>query len=197
MTQYVGPIKIDGATAIANITDDAQLGNGAATNTVSIDNGGTLEYGATMTSTRNVALGTGGGNVGASAGAVATVNGVISGTGALGVTGPGTVNLRGANTYEGGTEIKKGGIANVINDGNLGKAGSTVAIDDGGTLQTAGSFNTDRNVTLTGGTATVDTQGNTNVINGVVSGPGGLTKTGTGTLELTKKGTYTGSTTVD
>ncbi|WP_273795263.1 hypothetical protein, partial [Brucella intermedia] len=105
LTQFVGPIKIDGATAIANITDDAQLGNGSATNTVSIDNGGTLEYGATTTSTRNLTLGTGGGNVGASAGAVATVNGVISGTGALGVTGPGTVNLRGANTYEGGTEI--------------------------------------------------------------------------------------------
>jgi autotransporter-associated beta strand protein len=70
----------------------------------------------------------------------------------------------------------------------------------GGTLQTKRfNFNTDLLMTLTGdgGDANIDVVGDTAVFNGVLYGPGGLKKTGSGTLILNALNTYSGNTTVD
>ncbi|WP_273795213.1 autotransporter outer membrane beta-barrel domain-containing protein, partial [Brucella intermedia] len=111
-------------------------------------------------------------------------------------TGDGKWSLTGATTEVTPWNINQGTLS-VETDASLGdKTGKTTV--DGGTLEFAGTTTSERNVTLGAkGGAISTTGGTTATLNGVVEGPGGLTKTGTGTLELTKKGTYTGSTTVD
>ena len=49
-------------------------------------------------------------------------------------------------------------------------------------------------LTGSGGNATVDTAGYTVTLSGSLSGPGGLTKTDSGTLVLATTNTYTGDT---
>ena len=76
--------------------------------------------------------------------------------------------------------------------------GSGVLNLNGGTLQINSPFTTTLPIGLntSGGTATLDTAGNTVTLSGVLSGPGGLTKTDSGTLVLTTTNTYSGGTTV-
>ena len=68
----------------------------------------------------------------------------------------------------------------------------------GGTLQANGTIFNTLPMTLTGsgGNATVDTAGYTVNLAGSLSGPGGLTKTDSGTLVLAASNTYSGGTTV-
>lgn len=119
----------------------------------------------------------------------------ISGGGQVVQQGPGTTILGGDNSYRDGTVITAG-VLQVGADRNLGDASGNVTID-GGTLQTSASFDTARNVELGTGNGTIDTQGNTNKIAGVVSGDGQLVKDGTGTLILTGENTYAGGSKVE
>ena len=92
---------------------------------------------------------------------------------------------KGTYNFEGGTLITSG-----LN-------GGTAAFNfGGGTLQAGGPFTTTVPLTLTGsgGNATVDTAGYTVTFSGSLAGPGGLTKTDSGTLVLTTANTYTGDT---
>ncbi|GAB1584411.1 autotransporter outer membrane beta-barrel domain-containing protein [Phyllobacterium phragmitis] len=107
----------------------------------------------------------------------------------------GVVVLRGNNSYAGGTWINEGTV-NVAADRNLGHVSSNVTID-AAALQFAGSFASDRRVTLTDKNSTIDTQNNNNTLNGVVDGPGALNKLGSGGLTLTAVNTYTGDTNID
>jgi autotransporter-associated beta strand protein len=118
--------------------------------------------------------------------------------------GAGTLTLSGANTYTGDTRISAGNIA-VGAGGNLG-SGSDVFITTNGTL----SVNADASVATiqewasgNGGTAsigsgaTLTVNGNaTNFYMNSMSGAGGLTKSGTGTMNLYGTQGYTGTTTV-
>jgi hypothetical protein len=87
-----------------------------------------------------------------------------------------------ANTYSGGTSITAGVLA-VAADNNLGAASGGLAVS-GGTLQFLSSFTSNRAVTLNAGGGTIDTNGNNATLGGTISGSGGLTKVGTGTLTL-------------
>ncbi len=78
---------------------------------------------------------------------------------------------------------------------------NTVRID-GGTLQFAANTTVLHPIVLTDGadpvhpTSTFDTNGNSAIVSGVISGTGGLDKVGTGVLTLEATNTYTGETTV-
>jgi autotransporter-associated beta strand protein len=79
------------------------------------------------------------------------------------------------------------------------KGSGTARLDFGGaTLRATAPFITTVPMTLTGtgGNATVDTQAYALTFSGALSGPGGLTKTGAGTLNLPAANSYAGSTTV-
>jgi autotransporter-associated beta strand protein len=135
---------------------ETQLGNSAATNTVSIANNATLKlvdapYATTsasvdLGSTRAIALSSGGGtiNVGSFVDAYTattpntlTVSGAISGTAGdpLTKTGTGTLELGAVNTYAGVTDIDEG-MLSVLVSGSI--SGSAVNVSSGATLRALG-----------------------------------------------------------
>jgi autotransporter-associated beta strand protein len=103
----------------------------------------------------------------------ARFGGDISGSGSLVQAGGGTLVLTGSSTHTGGTVISGG----TLQIGNGGTSGSIAGnITDNGTL----AFNRGDSVTYAG----------------AISGTGGVTKTGAGTLTLSGVNTYTGGTSV-
>ncbi len=120
--------------------------------------------------------------------------GVISGTGSFQQLGTGTTTLSAVNSYSGGTMISAG-VLNVSADNNLGAASGGLTFN-AGTLQFGSAFNLadTRTITLNGGGGTFDTNGfNTSISQGI-TGSGGLTKTGPGTLTLSGSNSYSGGT---
>jgi fibronectin-binding autotransporter adhesin len=124
-----------------------------------------------------------------------TFAGDISGSGSVAYMGPGVVTLTGNSTYTGGTAIT-GGTVLAGSNSAFGAAGTGLTIV-GGTVQATASFTMARPITLTTPGGTFDTNGNTLTVLGTISGTGGLTKQGAGTLELGGSGAYTGATTVN
>ncbi|WP_246681601.1 autotransporter-associated beta strand repeat-containing protein [Mesorhizobium sp. B2-4-3] len=124
----------------------------------------------------------------------ATVTSNLTGASQLAKTDLGTLVLGGTNSYSGGTAIK-GGTLQVSADANLGDASGGVSLDDGTTLETAAAFTLSRDIGLTSGTGTLQTDGDL-TLSGQATGAGGLNKTGAGALTLTGANSYAGSTTV-
>jgi fibronectin-binding autotransporter adhesin len=112
-----------------------------------------------------------------------------------------------------GTQIR-GGVLSIGGDGSLGLAPTNATNN---IFFTSSAYNTNidsiaptlradangitlaptRNINIASGVnARIDTQLNTLTIAGVINGPGGLTKTGFGTLNLANANTYTGPTTI-
>ena len=127
------------------------------------------------------------------AGYTATIDAVLAGSTRLVKTDLGTLVLNGDNLYTGGTAIF-GGVLQISRDSNLGAAGTGLAIDDG-TLRTTASFTLSRATALGSSGGTIETLAATTLTHdGVVSGPGALTKTGAGILVLAGVNTYSGGT---
>lgn len=120
--------------------------------------------------------------------------GQISGSGAVAQIGTGTLILSGANSYSGGTLIS-GGTLQVAADANLGQMSGLVVIE-AGTLSTTASFSTPRALMLAGGGTIGIATGTTLELTTQVSGDGGLTKSGDGTLILAADNSYGGVTTI-
>ncbi|SEP36913.1 autotransporter-associated beta strand repeat-containing protein [Rhodospirillales bacterium URHD0017] len=126
-----------------------------------------------------------------------TLSGTISDGGgtALVKIGTGTLTLTGINTYAGGTMINAG-LINFASAANFGSGAITL---NGGGLQWATGTTTDISgqlAPLGAGGGTLDTNGNTVTLASAISGSGGLTKAGLGTLILGGNNTYSGGTTV-
>lgn len=188
---YTGGTTINEGTVA--VTNDNNLGGPAGPLTF---DGGTLLTNAGIASARDVTLLPGGGTIDTN-GFDSLFSGVFSGTGRLTKEGLGTLTLSGMNTYTGGTTINEG-IVSISSDANLGTPAPAGPLTfDGGTLLTTGDVTSARVVTLLAGGGTIDTNGFNTIMGGIISGPGGLTKEGPGTLSLTNFNTYTGDTTVN
>ncbi len=122
-------------------------------------------------------------------------SGALSGPGSLIKTGTGTLTLTGKSRHTGGT-VLDGGTLNFERDA-IGSAPITFR---GGVLQWADGNNQDVSgqfvPVAAGQTALLDTNGNRVVLNTAVTGAGGVTKLGAGTLVLTDSSSYTGATLV-
>ncbi|MGB8355590.1 MAG: autotransporter-associated beta strand repeat-containing protein, partial [Chthoniobacteraceae bacterium] len=118
------------------------------------------------------------------------ISGTIGGAQGLLINGTGLLTLTGANNYTGGTTFTSGTL-NVNSDAAFGAASGTFTFSPGSgsnaVLQTATSFvsGSSRNFVFSTGTGSIDTQGNTFTINGLISGTGVFNKIGAGTLVLT------------
>lgn len=150
---------------------------GSATNRIVITNGAVLNTSAsfTLSSTRGLGLGDGGGTINTDSGTTLTYAGTITGS-SLTKTGNGTLTLSGANTYSGGTTISAGTLL-VTNTSGSGTGTGSVAVNSGGTL---GGNNT----SAISGPVTVASGGT------VAPGTGG---TSTGTLLVANNVTFQSS----
>jgi autotransporter-associated beta strand protein len=156
-------------------------------------NGGGLQWASGTTtdiSSQLAAFGSGGATFDTNGNNV-TLASTLSGSGGLTKIGAGTLTLSGNNLYSGGTALNAGTLA-VGSNGALGTGALTFA--SGTTLQAAANGLSLANAMTLNGTDTVDTQTNALTLSGLLSGTGGLTKIGSGTLTLSGNNLYSGGT---
>ncbi len=201
-------------TVIGSLNDSGVIGRDGGSGTV-IQNGGTFTYnpgnqsflvvGATSVAGTTAAydlnggvldlslnnLGVGLGNGVLTTGVVNQVSGIITNVNNLqlgAIVGIG----RGVYTLSGGSiSIGAGGITTV--------SGNYAVNLGGGTVGAQASWSSPLNMNLTGnnGPVTFNASGNAITLSGVLSGSGGLTVTGAGTLDLSGTASYLGNTTVN
>lgn len=148
----------------------------------------------------NVNLGSGTLTVGDSSSS--TYAGSISGSGGLTKEGSGTLTLSGNSSYTGPTTINEGTLKMGAQNATSPNGAVTLSDSKSSTLDlnnfstTIGSLTGGGNVLLGTGTLSVGDD-SSSTYSGTVSGSGGLTKKGSGTLTLAGNSTYTGPTTID
>ncbi|WP_273054227.1 autotransporter-associated beta strand repeat-containing protein [Hyphomonas sp.] len=164
---YTGGTRIE--AGVLSVSGDANLGDAAGG--IAFD-GGALQTTATFASGRAVAL-DGDGAIIADAGTTLTLNGLVSGAGALEKEGAGSLVLATDNTFAGGATISAGALQ--LGDG--GTSGSIL-----GDVVNDGLIAFNRSDILT--------------FDGAISGTGALSQIGAGTTILTAGNAYTGGTTI-
>ncbi len=198
-----GSLRLEGAGQLPDVTD-VTVATGAV-----FDLNNVSDAIDALSGSGDVMLGTAALTIGANDGS-GSFDGVISGPGSLVKIGAGkqTLSTRiGAmdqpipSTYSGGTQIQ-GGILNIEADGNLGDPTGPLGFDDG-ELEIeergdGGALNTTRVVTLGPGGGTIDTIGDAAAsLNGLITGPGSLTKKGLGVMTLNVANDFGGDTIID
>lgn len=126
-------------------------------------------------------------------------SGVISGAGSLSKAGGGIFTLSGNNIYVGATAITSGtirtGIANALPSSSDVTDNDTFDLNNFN--QSIASLSGGGNVILGNAPGAILTTGvNGSIFSGVISGSGGLNKTGAGIFTLSGNNTYIGSTTI-
>ena len=174
---YMGPGTVtltgsstySGGTAIAGGTVQAGSDSafGEAGTRLTLLNG-TLQATASFTIARPITLSGRGGTFDTN-GHQLTLQGALSGSGGLTKTGAGTLILDGTNTYRGGTTVMAGVLQGTTSSLQRNIVNNAIVVFD---------------------------QSNDGTYAGVMSGTGGLTKTGNGNVTLTGANTYSGGTTV-
>jgi outer membrane autotransporter protein len=192
-TAAVTPWAINGGTLA--VSSDGNLGN--ASGGLSI-NGSTLQFlAAGFTSNRAVALNAGGGIFDTN-GNSATLAGTIGGIGGLTKTGAGTLTLAGISTYSGPTTVNAGtlqaGAANAFSSLSASSIAAAAILSLNSFNQTIGSLAGAGSVTLGSATLTTNGDNTSTTFSGAMSGTGGLTKIGSGTLTLSGINSYQGGT---
>ncbi|UPA26677.1 autotransporter domain-containing protein [Shinella oryzae] len=194
---YTGGTELRAGTL--SITSDSALGAAAGGLTFS---GGTLSAAADLSSARNIQItGQNKAVFDISADTQASFSGLVTGTGGMIKRGDGTLSLGGGsagrNTYSGGTTVEAGtlrlldsyfaGTGSTLGSGNITMAGGTTLSFGGSPYRSLGGV-------LLNGDVTFDVdQGQNAGLWQPVSGTGGLTKTGAGTLTLEGHNTFLGN----
>jgi autotransporter-associated beta strand protein len=214
LKQGAGNLVLSGANTYAGgtllqlgaitVTNDDSIGTGTLT---TVDGttlfNGTAPNAGPVTLANNVVLGLGDFNINLQGtdgeinpdgtvtldGNALTLDGIVSGTGTLNVTGFGFLTLNGANTYSGGTFITQAGV-NVGTDTALGTGVVTIS----GVLgNISGALRTlENDFVIVDDMTVIGTSDIT--LNGVISGGSNLEKLGTTNLTLNGANTYTGQT---
>ncbi|KUL94963.1 hypothetical protein DK26_12840 [Bosea sp. WAO] len=139
------------------------------------------------------------------AGTTAIAAGISTGTGSLTKDGTGMLTLYGGNSYSGITTINAGTLRTAATNAIASSSALALADFSGAvfdlaglnqTIQTlSGGGSNGGDITLSSAILTVNQTANSSFA-GRISGSGGLTKTGTGTLTLSGANSYTGATTI-
>jgi fibronectin-binding autotransporter adhesin len=129
-----------------------------------------------------------------------TFGGVISGTGAFAQIGSGTTILTAGSTYAGATTVSAGtlqaGAANVFGSSSAVTVASGATLNLAGFNQSIGSLAGAGAVTLGAATLSTGSDNTSTTFSGMISGSGGLTKTGAGAFTLSGSSSYSGATAV-
>lgn len=195
---YSGGTTILAGLLNANTNDSLGANSGSLT----ID-GGTFAATASFTthSSRDVILGAAGGTVRATG--FLNVDGVVSGSGTMVKAGTNVLSLNNdANTHTGNILVSEGTLRIRRGDGSLGGAGNSVTLADATTFRVNNFISTstfelaaDRTFTLTSGTVAFLMETD-NPMASLITGAGGVSKTGAAVLELKNANTYEGGTVV-
>ena len=177
------------------------MASGASGSPGPVFTGGTLRFaGANISSALPITLQPAGGTFDTN-GNNAALSGPISGPGSLTKVGNGTLTFAGASTYSGRTSINAGtfqaGATNAFSPFSAFSVAPGAILDLNGFDQTIGSLSGAGNVALGAGILSAGTDNSSTTFTGVISGTGGLTKTGVGTLILAGDNTYTGGTRIN
>ena len=207
---YIGNWRLDAGTLALSGADETKLGN--ANNDI-LFNGGTLANSSSSSdlnfaSTRTLTLllvnvtGTStGSNLttgGAAGGIIINEANQLTGLGGFTKSNSGTMNISASQNFGGYQTVSvTGGTLKVNSDSALG-ASSNLLSFNAATLELGAAFNTARIIALPG-TLTIDAGGFAMTASGIISGVGGLTRTGgaASTLTLSGTNTYTGATTLN
>lgn len=215
-----GTVSLSGGTVNGTVTAGTlSVASGTVAGTATI-NAGTYSLSSGISLGSGLTLG-GAAALTKSSNGVLTIDAKLTNTGGVSVSG-GTLVLTNANTYTGGTTLSSNGVLQVGNVGALGAAAATLTLNGGTlssnsttgyTLTTAGASTIGGNVTfgdatntgtltltnafgLGGATRTLTVAtGSIATLSGIISN-GGITKSGTGTLNLNAANTYNGGLTV-
>ena len=187
---YSGGTTIIDGTTVEVTNSNPGISSSIGIGFLTLDNG-ILEAGANNLVFSNAVTLTSKGGTFDTNGNTLTWNGVISGEGELTKVGAGTLILGSTNTYAGGTLVDGGTLGLGANNA-LGTG--PVAMQPGTTLQFEASGIALENSIVLNANPTFDTGSNADGISGAISGPGALTKIGSGTLILAGSNTYAGGT---
>jgi autotransporter-associated beta strand protein len=190
--QFGGTLNVSGLCRIGhwpNETSTYLMGGGALN--VTATPGGVVNLGGQPEQPGVIYLGVDGTGILTQTGGVVRAHGIVF-DGRTEAASPGidTLNLNGGELIIGPSGFKSGALdANVTYAINLG----------GGKITSSANWNSVLRMNLTGdnGPVIFDTAGFSNVLSGPLTGVGGLTKTGSGTLALTGNATYEGATIVN
>jgi fibronectin-binding autotransporter adhesin len=178
------------------VGSDAELGS--ASNTITLA-GGTLSVTESFATSRSIIFGdpVGDGTIAVASGATLTLNGPIMGKTGLVAAGPGTLDINTAMTA-GQTQVT-GGTLLLGPGGNLSNSyilnvGAAGMLDLGSQSRTIQALSGAGTVSLGTGTLTIADPGSANAtqFSGIITGIGGIVRTGAGSLTLSGNSTFTG-----
>ncbi|QYM79384.1 autotransporter-associated beta strand repeat-containing protein [Horticoccus luteus] len=191
----VAALTVAGGAAITTGTGTLTLGGNVThtgTGSTAATISGNLALGAT---TRTITVGD------SAAADDLSISANISGSGGLTKAGAGTLVLGGTNTFTGPMTVNAGTVrtdaVNALGTGSALTVAAGATLDLNNYNQTVGSLAASGTIALGSATLTAGGDNSSTTVDGVISGSGGLTKTGTGTLSLMSANTYTGATTIN
>ena len=117
----------------------------------------------------------------------------ISNSGALIKTGLGSLKLSGSNSYGGGTTLSAG---EIDLGSNTALGTGSLTMENGTSLSVEPAILVNTPITLQG-LSTIRVDAGIGILAGVISGPGSLTKTGAGSLDLSGLNSYSGGTVIN
>ena len=198
-----GTNTYSGSTTITNgvisVSSSANLG----ATPVSADADNIIFNGGTLTTTSTFTLGTtkgitmtGTGTINTNTGTL-SYGGVTAGSGNLTKSGSGTLILSGANGHTGDLNITAGTatITGTLHN-STDVAVSSGAVYDVDQTDTINSLSGEGDIEIASSKTLTTGDNGSDIISGVISGAGNLTKAGSGTLTLSGTNTYSGSTTI-